>query len=152
MSSGTFNYYEVTVLWISIPNVTLNTGYGGTIGNYPYIYIRLYNDGAINTVQNLLSNNNNSILACFRINIDSYILDRPTNFWTIKGDDTHSQIIKLRVDQSLRYTLTLPDGSILLDETMDSVSPSPPNPLLQTNACFSIKPVKNFEQGNVSVI
>lgn len=136
-------YYEMSLKWISFPNLPLNVGRGGTIDNYPYIYVRFYNQGFINTLTSLISNNKNSAVALFKVPIDSYYLDIPTNFWTLKGDD-RSQIVLFRPDQSIRFTLTLPDGTVIFESTQDSTSPSPLNPLVQVNASISMSPVQNY--------
>ena len=40
MSTGRITYYEFGLDWISIPNILLKCGYGGTIyKNYQFIYI-----------------------------------------------------------------------------------------------------------------
>ena len=62
----TVNYYEIKLEWISIPNKILEVSYGGNLSNYPYIYLELYNEGFINTITSLLSNNPNSALAIFK--------------------------------------------------------------------------------------
>jgi len=134
------NYYDVKLEWISIPTKILNVGYGGNLSAYPYIYLELYNEGFINTITTMVSNNPNSALAIFKIPVDRYLYNIPKYFYTLKCNN--SQIVMIRPDQSMRFKLKLPNGEIIEDSTIDNISPSPPNPLLQVNMSLKITPVK----------
>ena len=136
----TVNYYEIKLEWISIPNKILEVSYGGNLSNYPYIYLELYNEGFINTITSLLSNNPNSALAIFKIPIDRYLYNIPKYFYTLKCNN--SQVVLIRPDQTMRFKLKLPNGDVLQDSTVDNISPSPPNPLLQVNISLKITPAK----------
>ncbi len=136
---STINYFSVKLLWMSIPNEVIGTDYGGTLENYPYVYVEIYNEGFISTITTMMSNNPNSAIAIFKIPTDRYLYDIPTSFYTLKGDD-YAPIILFRPDQSLRFRVRLPNGQILQDATLDQTSPSPSNPLLQVNVVFEITP------------
>jgi len=133
-------YYNVGLEWLSIPNKVLKVGYGGNISAYPYVYIELYNEGFLNSVTTMLSNNPNSAVAIFKIPVDRYLYDIPTFFYTLRGDN-RKQTILFRPDQTLRFRVKLGNGEIIQDSTLDNTSPSPSNPLLQVNASFLIEPV-----------
>lgn len=130
------SYYEIEMMWISFPTQILGTGYGGRLDNYPYIYIRLYNEGNRLTNQAMFSNNPNSTLALFKVPVNEYFGD--TSFITLK-DCKMKQIIRFDPHSDLRFTVTLPDGSVSQFATKDTVSPNSPNPFLQINAMFCMR-------------
>ena len=138
---STINYFAVKLLWLSIPNELIGVNYGGTLENYPYVYVEIYNEGFISTITTMMSNNPNSAIAIFKVFIDRYLYNIPTSFYTLKGDD-RAAVILFRPDQSLRFRIRLPNGQILHDATLDQTSPSPSNPLLQVNALFEITPAE----------
>ena len=135
-------YYELELKWLVLPNKTLMVAHGGTIDNYPYLYVLIYNDGEISTVNNLISNNPNSTLASFKVPVDKWLYDQPTSFFTLKPKQ-NKQIIRFSLDKDIRVTITTPDGTPLALSTPDNLSPLLPNPLLQVNLSLSIKPVNN---------
>lgn len=135
-SAGQSAYYELELLWISIPNKILNVGYGGTINNYPYLYVQLYNEGKRQSNQVILSNNPNSTLALFKVPVDC----DGDPFITLKHSGSR-QVVRFEPDQDLRFTVTLPNGTPLSFADADSFSPLAPNPLVQVNALFGIKKI-----------
>jgi hypothetical protein len=135
-SSNVHSYYEIELLWLSVPNQSLNVGYGGTLDRYPYIYLRLYNEGNRLANQVFLSNNPNSTLAVFKIPVDEYFGN--TSFITLTNSKA-KQTIRFDPQSDLRFTLTLPDGTIIEYDNPDNFSPNIPDPFLQVNALFSLK-------------
>lgn len=138
-TSGTSNqsgYYEIELLWISVPNQILGTGYGGTLDRYPYVYVRLFNEGNRLTNQSLFSNNPNSTLALFKVPVDQYFGN--TSFITLTNAKT-KQVIRFENNTDLRFTVTLPSGVTVKFSESDNFTPMSPDPFLQVNALFSIK-------------
>ena len=135
-NSGQNAFYEIELCWLSVPNIILNVGYGGTLDRYPYIYVNLYNEGKRLANQVMFSNNPNSTLALFKVPINEYFGD--TSFITLK-DSKSKQIVRFETNQDLRFTLTLPDGTIIKYGTDDTVSPLEPDPFTQVNALFSLR-------------
>lgn len=130
------SYYELDLIWLSVPNQILNVGYGGTLDRYPYIYVRIYNEGNRLSNQILYSNNPNSTLVVFKVPVDQYFGD--TSFLTLTNSKS-KQIIRFDPSQDIRFTITLPDGTIISSSTADNLSPLSPNPFLQVNALFSLR-------------
>lgn len=129
-------YYEIELLWISVPNQVLNVSYGGTLDSYPYVYVSLYNEGNQLASQVLYSNNPHTTTVLFKVPINMYFGD--TAFITLK-DCKMKQVIQLHPDQDLHFTVSLPDGTIVQFQEPESFSPNAPNPLLQINASFAIR-------------
>ncbi len=137
-TSSQTSYYEIELLWLTVPNVILGMSYGGSLDNYPYIYLHLYNEGRRLANQVMFSNNPNSTLVLFKIPINEYFGD--TSFLTLKDAKT-KQVIRFEPNSDLRFTLTVPDGSIINFSQTDTLSPLSPNPFLQVNALFSLRKV-----------
>ena len=135
-NSNVHTYYEIELLWLSVPNQTLNVGYGGTLDRYPYIYLRIYNEGNRLANQVFLSNNPNSALAVFKVPIDEYFGN--TSFITLTNSKA-KQTIRFDPQSDLRFVLTLPNGTIINYDNADNLSPNNPDPFLQVNALFSMK-------------
>lgn len=130
------SYYEIELLWLSVPNQVLGVGYGGTLDRYPYVYVRLYNEGNRLTNQAMFSNNPNSPLVLFKVPVDEYFGN--TSFITLTNAKT-KQIVRFDPHSDLRFTVTLPDGTIVNFADSDNFSPNSPDPFLQVNALFSMR-------------
>ena len=135
-NSGQNAYYEIELCWLSLPNIVLNVGYGGTLDRYPYVYVSLYNEGRRLYNQPMFSNNPNSTLALFKVPINEYVGD--TSFLTLK-DSKSKQIVRFETNQDIRFTVTLPDGTVVGYNKVDTTSPLEPNPFVQVNALFSFR-------------
>ena len=132
--------YEVQLLNLVLPNVILGTASGSLVSFYPYVYVALQNVTSAGAgLSNIIySNNPNSTKVLFRAPIKD--VPNPVNSTFIKIDGSGMvQTIKFRPNDTLFFGVYLPNGEIfttILDETM---SPLPPNPVIQISACFSIK-------------
>lgn len=135
--------YEVELSWLSMPIQTLTVGYGGTVVNYPYLYVKLYNDGNQLSSQVFYSNNPNSVNAIFKVPVNEYFGVEQQQFVTLK-DSKSLQTISLNPDQDLRFEVCLPDGQVVKFVTPDNLSPSAPNPFVQINALFSLRKISNL--------
>jgi hypothetical protein len=129
-------YYEIELLWISIPVQILNVGYGGYMTAYPYIYVSLFNEGNQMSNQVLYSNNPNSMSVMFKVPIDMYLGD--VNFYVFK-EAKQKHVVKFQPFQNFRFQITLPDGEILSFSISDFLPPLSVNPLLQVNASFALR-------------
>lgn len=130
------NYYELELLWLSMPNQLLNVGYGGTIDNYPYVYVEFYNEGKNQTNQIFFSNNPHTSKSIFKVPIDQY--NGTTSFFTFVNCKT-KHVIRIEPDQDLRFRITLPDGTIVQYNLPDTVSPNAPDPRIQVGALFAMR-------------
>jgi hypothetical protein len=136
-------WFWVHLDWVIIPKQVLAVGIGGLLTNYGTIYITLVNQGAP-TALNLIHSNNRTAppQATFVISPSSWLYSSdPKQFYTVKGHDDTPQLMQLRLDQPLSFTVTLPNGQVMAFDTLDNKSPSPVNPLVQVSASFRLTPV-----------
>ena len=134
------SFYKVGLEYIVLPNKLLKNTLGGKLDTHPYVYVQLFNEGNQGSFKTIISNNPNSIFALFKVAVDKYLYDIPTSFFTLKPKN-REQIIALRPDKNIRFRVTLPDGTILVNNDADNITPDFPNPFLQVNALFTIQPV-----------
>lgn len=129
--------YTMDLLYITIPNTLTTSGYGGTLDRYPYLYLHLYNEGAVMRSDGVLySNNINAKGATFKIPLGLNL--RQETFFTLK-DAKMIQTAKFKPDLPIRFKLTLPNGEPITFSTPDNFSPLEPNPLIQISATFAIR-------------
>jgi len=135
--------YEIGITDITIPNVLLSTG--SRIINYPYVYVSLEavsssSGGMINNI--FYSNNPNSSRALFIVTqTDS---QQPINSAFLKTDSGSMVVtMKFKPNDTLRFSMWLPDGTPFKTLQDDNVSPYPCNPLLQITCVFSIRSLSN---------
>ena len=130
--------YKIRLLSLSIPRQTLSVGYGGTIVNYPYLYVKFYNDNHMNSENILYSNNQASRQAL--IKVPMLLLNyNESSFIALSGAESEQQTVKFKPNDSLRFAVTLPNGEYLNFVQPDTSSPLLPNPLLQISALFEIE-------------
>lgn len=134
------SYWEIDLLWISIPNVYFSSSYGGSMDCYPCFYVEIYNEGNQLSQQVFYSNNQNSNKSVFKVPVNNYFGD---SFFNTFKDSKAKQIVQLKMDSDIRFTLRNMDGSILQFATPDAMSPYQPNPLFQVNASIALRNVVN---------
>ena len=137
-------YYELSLQYITLPNLVVDGLRGGLLDNYPFIYVHIYNDGFQQSLNVMYSNNLNSGQAIFKVPIDKYLYNNPTSFYTLKPI-TQNQIIAFNPVQDLRFKITLPSGLTLKYTTPDNFAPFQPNPFVQISLQLSIKPVEKYD-------
>ena len=121
-------YFNVKLLSLTIPQ-------NSNVADYPYVYVALNSINTL-TVKNLLiSNNPNSTLAQFRATLTS--ADKSNKFYKFSGDDS-VQLLQINTNDALQFKIILPNGKKLIFEENEAFSPTPPNPLVQISAFFSI--------------
>jgi hypothetical protein len=142
------NWYDLELLNLILPNQILNSGGGGLISFYQYVYVEIENTNGAGTSgsNNIISNNPNAVGMTFRATIDD--VPNPVNSTFIKIDgDGMTQIVRFDPQDNLKFSVYLSTGSnpdkkelikFLID---DSYSPDPPNNLIQISAMFSMKKV-----------
>ena len=128
--------YSIELLYLTIPNQILISGYGGTLNNYPFLYLHLYNEGNQHANHVLYSNNPAAQTALFKIPLGLNL--KSETFFTLK-DAKMIEVAKIKLDQPMRFRLTLPDGSPIIFQTPDNPSPLPVNPLLQISGTFALR-------------
>lgn len=138
--------YQIRLMSLILPIQTFNISYGGTIQNYPEIYLKLENVQkhyskpiATNNV-----NTNNNVL--FKLAVEAYNYNSATNFVTLTSHDM-KPIVKWNPYDNIIFTIYMPDGSIMSFVTNDNVGTFlPPNPFLQIKALFEMKRIKTAEE------
>lgn len=138
VSSSQMICYEIELLNLILPNSTLVNG--GRIAFYPYVYVMLENvSSAAGRSDGLIwSNNPNARKMLFRAVVDDTPTPLISPFVKIDGDGM-VQTVKFKPNDSFRFAVFLPDGSLFQTVASDTTSPNPPNTLVQISAVFSIK-------------
>ena len=130
--------YEINLVNLTIPNITLSTG--SKISYYPYLYVELSNVSASGgSSKNVIySNNPNSTRALFLVPINDITDPHRSPF--IKLDSgIMMQTVKFKPNDCLRFSVYLPSGELFQTVMSDYFSPSVPNPLVQIDSLFGIK-------------
>ena len=126
--------YEISLLSLNLPNITLTTG--SNIAFYPYVYVEfcVINKQAPNIIY---SNNPNSNRALFLVTIRDIKDKRITPFIKLNGRSM-IQTVKFKPNDCLRFSVFLPNGTLFQTIMSDYYSPSAPNPFVQIDALFGI--------------
>ena len=127
--------YDIELMYITLPNIFISNGSAGTLDDYPYFYVKLYNINSKPSATQMITNNPNSMEALFRIPMNINLLEQ--SFFTL--DTTNpSQTISFKPDDSLHFSVCLPNGEPILFRDSEWLSPGAPNPFLQISATFSL--------------
>ena len=130
--------YEISLVNLTLPNITLITG--ARIAFYPYVYVEFTNvtAGSSSSKNVIYSNNPHSNRALFLVPITD--INDPLRSPFIKLDaGSMTQTVKFKPNDCLRFSVFLPDGTLYQTITSDYYSPSGPNPFCQIDALFGIK-------------
>lgn len=139
--------YNISLVNISLPNIPLKSGKGGYITEYPYIYVKLYNNetnklgGGVQSSGSLHSNNPDINNNTFRVIIDNTVDDRITKFVLLRSGDM-IQSKQIHMNKSLEFGVFLPDGSVFETIYEDDSPPRIAKPDLQISALFELTPVE----------
>lgn len=131
--------YEIELINLVLPNVILQSGYGGLLAFQPYLYVELSNVSSPEPYSAgiIYSNNPNSRRALFRAPTTDISDPLVSKFIKLDGSDM-VQTVKFKPNDSLRFSVFLPNGELMLTEP-DFFSPLRPNPILQISAAFAIR-------------
>lgn len=125
--------YEINLLSLILPNTKLTTG--SNIAYYPYVYVEFT---VVNQTQNIIySNNPKSNKALFLVTITDIKDLQTTPFIKLYGKSMY-QTIKFRPNDTLKFSVFLPDGTLFQTIESDYYSPSSPNSSCQIDALFGI--------------
>jgi len=132
--------YEIALVNLTLPNVTLSTG--SRIAFYPYVYVEFSNSSSPSGASHdiIYSNNPESGKALFIAAVTDMVQPILGSFVKLDGG-AMTQTVKFKPNDSIRFSVYLPDGSPFLPVDPDILSPYPPNGILQINAVFSIRRV-----------
>lgn len=129
-----------------LTKLNITTGNGGSLRNYPYLYVHFYNDNS-HSQTTMYGNNPHADIVTFKVTLDNPI------FPPIQGAEfalqgqfvifnninvSAPQSIKLSTLESLRFRVTLPNGEDVIYDLPDNYSPLPPNPRVQFSAMIGI--------------
>jgi len=145
--------YQAELLNLILPNQILNSGFGGLISYYQYVYVTLENTvgSGLNAQNNIISNNPRSTSTTFRATIDDISHPNTSTFVKIDGDGM-SQIITFSPQHPIKFSVYMSNGSnpnrkeFFKVKIEDFYSPSPPNPIVQISAMFALRQVITNEQ------
>lgn len=127
--------YEVSISNLVVPNVNMSVG--PRIVQYPFVYVGLeaFSSSKGNNIV-MYSNNPSSRKALFLVTTTNTTIPQITPF--LRTDSGNVAVtIKIKPNDSLRFTMWLPDGSLYKTEEIDSIEPYQPNFLLQIICTFS---------------
>ena len=134
--------YEISLLNLILPNITLITG--SSISYYPYVYVEfsVLNNLSVNAIY---SNNPNSKKAMFLVPIRDINNKMTTRFIKLNSGSM-IQTVKFKPNDCLRFSVYLPNGDLFKTVETDYYSPSLPNPFVQIEAVFSILRLSGVNQ------
>jgi hypothetical protein len=128
--------HAIELLYLTLPNKKIKNGNRGGLDSYPYFYVKLYNVNKNSSNHLLISNNPNTEFASYKIPMTLVL--RQETFFTLR-DSKCVQVFKFQPEQSIHFTVTLPNGEPIEFEEQDYFSPNPADPYLQISASFSMR-------------
>ena len=134
--------YQVELMDLILPNKILNCGFGSRIAFYPYLYVELTNISGANVgmKNTIYSNNPNATSMIFRVPI--YDVQNPIASAFVKLDgDGMVQTVKFKPNESIFFSVHLPNGELFKVLEAENYGPQVPNPDIQISALFSFKRV-----------
>ena len=143
--SNSQQWYEIELINLILPNQILDSGFGGLITFYQYIYVEIGNSSSTGNIgNNIISNNSNAVGMTFRATIKD--CSHPTNSHFIKiNGDNMTQIIRFDPQDNLHFAVYLSNSPDTNNRHLFKVlpnefySPLAPNPIIQISALFRIK-------------
>jgi hypothetical protein len=134
--------YQIELMDLIVPNKILNCGFGSRIAFYPYLYVELTNISGANVgmKNTIYSNNPNATSMIFRVPI--YDVQNPIASAFVKLDgDGMVQTVKFKPNESIFFSVHLPNGELFKVLDQEQYGPYTPNPDIQISALFSFKRV-----------
>ncbi len=128
--------YNIELINLILPNVEISNGNAGFMDDYPYFLVKLYNLNSKPLNPLMYTNNPNAKECLFKMPMHLYLKDE--NFFTLDKCKAVQQIT-MKPDDSLHFSVCLPNGEPIVYKYSDYFSPSEPNPFLQISASFVLK-------------
>lgn len=136
--------YEVELINLILPNVTLASGRGGRLIFYPYLYVELSQvsatSGSSGTRGILSSNNPNAFRMLYRAIVSDTPQPVSSPFIKIDGDSM-IHTIKFKPTDNFKFGVYHANGEPVKFVLDEQLSPTEPNGLIQISACFSFRRV-----------
>ena len=135
VSQNEYVAYELSLVSLNIPNISLVTG--SSIAYYPYVYVEfsVKNNQAPNLIY---SNNPESDKAVFQVAIRDIKDKNITPFVKMSGRSM-TQTIKFKPNDCLVFSVFLPNGKLFETVANDFYCPSGTNPFVQIDALVGIE-------------
>ncbi len=131
--------YDIELINLVLPNEILDSGRGGRIANYPYLYVEISNISAASGATNnsIWSNNPNSTRSVFRCAVEDVSNPLTSPFIKLNGRGM-TQTLKFQPNDDLRFAVRLPNGDLFRTLEPESFGPNRPNPKIQISALFGL--------------
>ena len=130
--------YSIELVNLILPNIEILNGSAGFCDDYPYYLVKLYNLNSRSQHPTIITNNPNSRDCLFKMPMHVYLKDE--NYFTLDKCKQVQQIT-FKPDDSLHFSVCLPNGEPVQFKYPDYVSPSEANPFVQISASFVLKTV-----------
>ena len=135
--------YRITLPNLILPNQPISHPNGGTITNYPYVYVVFTN--TMNRTNSLINSNNpNSRSVTFRCPIEDNENFEFATFLKLRSEMIN--VILYDPTNDLLFEVYLPDGTLFKTLTVDRTSPNRPDPLLQISCLVSLEFIQEMNE------
>jgi hypothetical protein len=132
---------KIRLVNLIVPNAYIANGYGGTLQNYPHLYVELYSEKGQTNNNTIISNSPAAERALFKIPV-TYLQN---NSFLALNNSFMTQSIGFRPNDTLHFTLKLPSGEPVIFNPLNPNTfapgynfPIPSDPLSQVQAVFEI--------------
>ena len=125
--------YNISINNIVLPNTLLDHPEGKVTTNIPFVYVVFCNDTKYNTFE---TNNPNMINAVFKCPMTDISNVNESSFVKITSPMVHKMLFDL--NSEIKFSVHLPDGSLLKFKQQDTNYPDSPLYNLQISACFEL--------------
>lgn len=137
LTQSQISCYQMTVMTLILPNLTIDVGPGPLTSALPYVFLEISNVTAGRNKSVLYSNNPYTSTVTFVCSISDVNDPIRTKFIKINSDGS-SQTIKFSPVDTLRLRISLPSGETFLTEKSDYLVPNEPDPRLQIHAVIEL--------------
>ena len=131
--------YTIELVNIVLPNAPLDSGAGGRIAFYPFVYVQLQNETAPSSGNqiNFYSNNPNSRTMVWRVPIDD-VYEPETSPFIKLNCDGQAMTVKFNPNDNLKFSVRLPNGEVFKTTLEKDADPELPNPFAQISLMVRI--------------
>lgn len=127
--------YEMELLSLILPSETLNCMDGGSITHYQHVYVEITNLSTGSLKNIIYSNNPHASRAIFKV--PCFDIQDPPVYVKIGGGQV--QTIKFKPNDTLLFSVRMPNGELFKTLINDTTSPEKPEPRIQINALFGLR-------------
>jgi len=133
--------YEVSPIWLALPNVLLNSGQGGKIAQSNYVFLELKTLPVSDSTQVVLCTNNKhgSQTAMFCLKVPNITREESADFVCLTGDQFSARLQWKPNCGGIGVCVRFGNGQIFQTAEPDSVAPYRPKPHLQISLLLSFR-------------